>query len=170
MTWEFAYVALLIVGLVLASVTGLLRDLRSLGRRYLVVPHPDQHSPFLGLIGRRLSVGLVLGGLVGFVAGARWTSDPRTTALLAAGTGLVGILGAAVVLRRPCLDRVHGERATVVRDIPPGGYGQIRIERNGVVVVIAAQSADPVPIPAGAEVDVVECTRSVLTVRAHATA
>ena len=69
------------------------------------------------------------------------------------------------MMRRPCAVALDSERATVVRDIQPGAYGQVRIEKNGVTVLMAAQSVDAGVIPAGAEVEVVDCSRSVLTVR-----
>jgi intracellular sulfur oxidation DsrE/DsrF family protein len=53
----------------------------------------------------------------------------------------------------------------VVKDIEPGGYGQVRVERNGVAVLLAAQNADRIAIRAGSDVEVVDCTRSVITVR-----
>ncbi len=165
MTWEFCYVAVFIVGLALAAVTGLIRDLRSLARHHLVVPHPDLHRPFLALLGRRLAIGLVLFGLVGLVIAAQRHAQPRTTLLLATAAGFAGILATLLLMRRPCATALGSERATVVRDIQPGAYGQVRIEKNGVTVLMAAQSADAALIPAGAEVDVVDCSRSVLTVR-----
>lgn len=170
MTWEFSYVAAFIVGLALAAVTGLISDLRSLARHHLVVPHPDLHRPFLALLGRRLAIGLMLFGLVGLVINARRHAERSTTLLIAAGAGLAGIAAALLMLRRPCAIALDSERATVVREIQPGAYGQVKIERNGVTVVMAAQSVDAGVIPAGAEVEVVDCTRSVLTVRLHSEA
>ena len=165
MTWAFAYAAALVVGLALASVTGLIRDLRSLARHHLVVPHPDQQSAFLALLGRRLAVGLVFAGIVGLVMGARRISEPRITAMVSFGVGLVGFVVALAALRRPCPAVVYNQKATVVRDIPPGGYGQVRLQRVGGSVVMAAQNVDEAVIPAGSEVEVVDCTRSVVTIR-----
>ncbi len=167
MTWEFSYVAAFIVGLALAAVTGLISNLRSLARHHLVVPYSDLHRPFLALLGRRLAIGLVLFGLVGLVINAQRHAEPSTTLLISAAAGLAGIVAAFVMLRRPCAMALDSERATVVRDILPGAYGQVRIERSGVSVVMAAQSVDADVIPAGAEVEVVDCSRSVLTVRLH---
>ncbi len=164
MTWAFLYAAALVVGLVLAGVTGLFRDLRCLAQN-LVVPHADQHPAFLSLFGPRLAVGLASCGVVGLLVGARRPPDPEGTLLAALAAGFVGFLLAVVLLRsrRATLARV--ERATAVRDIPPGGYGQVRFERSGRVVVLAAQSVESAVIPAGSEVEVVDCTRSVVTVR-----
>ena len=74
---------------------------------------------------------------------------------------------ASPILRRPCPPDMDISRATVVRDIQPGAYGQVRLERAGMTVVLAAQSADTAPIPAGAQVEVVDCSRSVVIVRRH---
>ena len=166
MTWAFAYLVAFLVGLVLASVTGLLRDLRNLSRHHhLVVPHPDQQSAFLALLGRRLAVGLFLFGLVGLIVGGRRLSEPRITFPVALIAGVLGVVLGLAAVRRPSGDAAHAERATVVREIPPGGYGQVRLERDGGSVVLAAQNIENTVIPAGSEVEVVDCTRSVVTVR-----
>jgi hypothetical protein len=164
-TWEFCYVAVFIVGLALATVTGLISNLRSLARHDLVVPHSDLYRPSLAFLGRRLAIGLVLFGLVGLVITAQRHAETRTTLLLATAAGIAGVLAALLMMRRPCAVALDSERATVVRDIQPGAYGQVRIEKNGVMVLMAAQSVDAGVIPAGAEVEVVDCSRSVLTVR-----
>ena len=166
MTWAFIYLVALLVGLVLATVTGLLRDFRNLSRHHhLVVPHPDQYSAFLALLGRRLAIGSFLFGFVGLALGARRMSDPSITFPVALGAGLVGFVLGFAVYRRPRVRTTRSDRATVVRDIPPGGYGQVKLEREGGSVVLAAQNVDPTPIPAGSEVEVVDSTRSVVTVR-----
>jgi outer membrane lipoprotein SlyB len=41
----------------------------------------------------------------------------------------------------------------------------VKLERDGGSVVLAAQSVDHALIPAGSEVEVVDSTRSVVTVR-----
>jgi hypothetical protein len=165
-TWAFIYVVALVVGLALATVTGLLRDLRNLSRdHHLVVPHPDQHSAFLALLGRRLAIGSFLFGVVGLAMGARRVSDLRITFPVALGAGLVGFVLGLALYRRPRARITRSGRATVVREIPPGGYGQVKLEREGGSVVLAAQNVDAIPIPAGSEVEVVDSTRSVVTVR-----
>jgi len=165
-TWAFIYLVALLVGLVLATVTGLLRDLRNLSRHHhLVVPHPDQQSAFFALVGRRLAVGSFLFGFVGLALGARKLSHPSLTFPVALGAGLVGFVLGVGLYRRPRGRTIHSDTATVVRDIPPGGYGQVRLERQGGSVVLAAQNVDHTPIPAGSEVEVVDSTRSVVTVR-----
>lgn len=166
MTWAFVYVVALVVGLVLATVTGLLRDLRNLSsHHHLIVPHADQHSAFLAILGRRVAIGMFLFGVAGLAMGTRWMSEPRITLLVALGAGVVGLVLGLALLRRPSPKAARSDRATVVREIPPGGYGQVKLERDGGSVVLAAQSVDHTPIPAGSEVEVVDSTRSVVTVR-----
>ncbi len=165
MTWEFSYVAALIVGLALAAVTGLIRELRPHSRRHFVLPNQDLHAPLLALLGRRLAVGLILFGGAGFALLARRGVATGRDAVAAGAAGVLGVIAAFLFLRRPCAVALRSERATVVRDIPPGGYGQVRIRRGEVDVVMAAQSADSGVLAAGTEVEVVDCSRSVLTVR-----
>jgi hypothetical protein len=164
MTWLFMYAAVLVVGLVLAAVAGLARDLRSLAH-HVVVPQPDRHFAVLALFGRRLAAALVLSGALGLVMSARPFADPKRTLAVALAVGAVGFVLAFAFLRPPCAELGRIVKATVVRDIPPGGYGQIRLERAEGSVVFAAQSVDAGTIPAGSEVEVVDCTRSVITVR-----
>ena len=166
MTWAFGYFACFIVGLVLAAVTGMIRDLREFARHTSAVPHPNLHLTLLALFARRISPGLVLSGLVGLVLATSRGIDREATLLWACGAGVLGVVAASLLLRRhPSAGTPRGERATVVKAIQPGGYGQVRIERDGVAVLLAAQSVDRLPIPAGSEVEVVELTRSVITVR-----
>ena len=164
-TWEFSYVAALIVGLALAAVTGLIRELRPHSRRHFVLPNQDLHAPLLALLGRRLAVGLILFGGAGFALLARRGVATAGDAIAAGAAGVLGVVAAFLFLRRPCAVALRSERATVVRDIPAGGYGQVRIRRGEVDVVMAAQSVDGGVLAAGTEVEVVDCSRSVLTVR-----
>lgn len=165
MTWGFVYLAALVVGLVLAVVTGLLRDLRSLARHRLIVPYPDQNPPFIALLGRRLSPGLIVAGGVGLVMSGGRVPDPSQALLTALAAGGVCFLLAHVVLRRRHLRRPPVEHAVVVGEIAPGGYGQVRIQHGKESVVLAAQSIESGVIPAGTAVEVVEGTRSVITIR-----
>jgi hypothetical protein len=107
----------------------------------------------------------VLSGALGLVMSARPFADPKRTLAVALAVGAVGFVLAFAFLRPPCAELGRIVKATVVRDIPPGGYGQIRLERAEGSVVFAAQSVDAGTIPAGSEVEVVDCTRSVITVR-----
>jgi hypothetical protein len=164
-TWAFGYLACFIVGLVLAAVSGLIRGLQLLAHPSVVVPHSAQRLPFINLLGRRLAAGLILSGLVGLVLAVQRAVGLRAALLWAVAAGVVGVLAASVPLRHPCAQVLDSQHATVVKDIQPGGYGQVRLERNGVAVLLAAQNADRLVIPAGSDVEVVDCTRSVIIVR-----
>ncbi|MGD1146362.1 MAG: hypothetical protein ABR961_00250 [Thermoanaerobaculaceae bacterium] len=165
MTWAFGFLACFVVGLVLAVVSGLIRDLQSLARHKVVVPHSAKQLPFLNLLGRRLAGGLILSGVVGLILVAQRSIGPRVALLWAVAAGILGVVAASVPLHRPCSTAWSSEYATVVKDIQPGGYGQVKLQRNGIAVLLAAQSAEPLVIPAGSNVEVVDCTRSVITVR-----
>ncbi len=167
MTWAFLYFAVLFVGLVTAGAAGLLGRAWPFAarHRHLVVPHPELHFASLNLLFRRLALALMAFGLVGLALMA-WDRTAGGRALPAAvvAAALAG-LAAIAVLRRPCPPALSVGRATVVRDIQPGGYGQIRFEQAGRTVVMAANSVDGGVLPAGTDVEVVDCTRSVVTVR-----
>ena len=148
MTWAFVYLVALLVGLVLATVTGLLRDLRNLSRHHhLVVPHPDQQSAFLALLGRRLAVGSFLFGLVGLAIGARGVSRPGLTFPVALGAGLVGFVLGVGLYRRPRVEddarRVgHGGARHPARRLRAGPT-----PARGGSVVLAAQNIDQASDP-----------------------
>ncbi|MFI5165508.1 MAG: hypothetical protein ACHQQS_02725 [Thermoanaerobaculales bacterium] len=165
MTWAFVYIAALIVGLVLAGVTVLLRDLRPLARRHLVFPHADHHASFFAVVGPRIASALLGFALVGLVLKAQHWFDAITTAELAGGAGGAACLLSAFWPRRRCAPDLPAARAVVVREMPPGGYGQVRVDSSGGAIVMAAQSIDTQVLPEGMVVEVVDCTRSVLTVR-----
>jgi len=164
-TWAFLYLAALLVGLVLAGVTGLLRDLRAIGHRHLVLPHADHHAGPFAVLGARIACGLCAFAIVGLIAAARHWFDALTTAAVAAGAGIGVCLLSTIVLRRRCAPEIEAAHAIVAREIPPGGYGQVRFDHEGRTVVMAAQNIDSEALPVGMVVEVVDCTRSVVIVR-----
>lgn len=172
MTWTFLYLAILMVGLVLGAVTGLFRDLFFLGarHRHLVVPNAEQHFPFLSVAAERISVVLMVFGLVGLVVWRPQSADAgHAVAVASAGAAAAGA-AALLLLRRRCPPSRLGARVTVVGDIPPGGYGQVVFAQGSDKTVLAAQNLDDQVIPAGAEVVVLDCERSVVSVRRAAPA
>lgn len=165
MTWAFVYLACLIVGLVLAAVSGLLGDLRALFRNQQVAPPADFGPAFLSVLGRRLAAGMLAFGVVGLVLVARGP-EHRTSALTtAAVAGVLAALVGILLLKRRHHRRVLGGTAVVVRDIPPGGYGQIRLTDGPEGLLMAAHSNEPALIPAGSEVEVLDQESSVVLVR-----
>jgi hypothetical protein len=167
-TWPFVYLVLLVVGLVGAGVTVVLRRLPLAFLRHPVsVPKPEQHFTFASLVTRRASVGLASFGLIGLVlSDVRPLLPVETTASIALGGALAATLLAMLLLRSPCgvlLSRQS--RAEVIREVPPGGYGQVRLFQEGRAIVMAAKNVGPRPIPAGSTVEVLDCESSVLSVR-----
>ncbi len=160
------YSILFLLGLLLAGSTGLLRRLPFLSHYHnVVLPAPEHHVTAFTLLARRLSVGIALFGLVGVLLAAASSTSPRTHLAAAAASGVVGGLVAAFLLRPRCTDVEETRDAVAVRDIPPGGYGQVRFDRSGADVMMAAQNIDATAIAAGDHVEVVDCQRSVLTIR-----
>lgn len=167
MTWSFLFVAVLVVGVVLAAVIGGLRNERQVRshHRHLVLPHADHHGVFRSHVALWAAAGLSGFGLAGLLAASLLGLPPKTSLNVAAGAGAVCAAVAVLLIRPHCPPARHGERATAIREMLPGAYGQIRVEQADHHVIMAAQSADDRPIPAGAEVEVLDCDRSVVRVR-----
>jgi membrane protein implicated in regulation of membrane protease activity len=163
-TWAFLYVATLLVGLALAAVTGLLRDVAGLARNSAVVaPQQNTHAVVLSRLLRCVAAASVAFGMVGLALTALRPLHRRAALNSALGAAVLAV-ACGVLLQRRRHARMRQEGlATVVREIPAGGYGQIRIE--GSPTVLAAQGADREAIPIGATVEVVDSERSVVTVR-----
>ncbi len=166
MTWIFTYSILFLLGLLLAGSTGLLRRLPFFSHHHnVVLPAPEHHVTAFNALARRVSVGLALFGLVGVLLAAMSDTEPRTHLAAAAVAGVAGALLAALFMRQRCADVEETRDAVAVRDIPPGGYGQVRFDRSGANVMMAAQNVDTEAIAAGDHVAVVDCQRSVLAIR-----
>jgi len=166
-TWPFLFVVVLVVGVVLTAVIGWLRNDRHVRsqHRHLVLPNADHHGAFRSHLALRAAVGLSGFGLAGLLATSLLGLPPGTSLTVAAAVGVVCAAVAIVLIRPYCPPARRGERATATREMLPGAYGQVRIEHGEQHVILAAQSADDRPIPAGAEVEVFDCDRSVVRVR-----
>jgi len=166
-TWSFLFVAVLVVGAVLAAVIGGLRNERQVRshHRHLVLPHADHHGVFRSHVALWAAVGLSGFGLAGLLAASLLGLPPGTSLTVATAVGAICAAAAIVLVRPYCPPARRGERATAIREMLPGAYGQIRVEHGEHHVILAAQSADDRPIPAGAEVEVLDCDRSVVRVR-----
>jgi hypothetical protein len=166
MTWAFAFLVCLVLGLVLSGISGLLAGLPFPAlHRHLVVPEPEHRTSSFNTLARRVGVGLAVFGAMGLVLSAWVDFTLRTTLAAALAAAGAATLVVALLLRRRCAVAAAAEYATVVREIPPGGYGQVRFQQGESVVVMAARSDDPASIPTGSAVEVVDCLRSVVTVR-----
>jgi len=168
MTWAFLFMAVFLVGMILAAVTGLLGDLRSLARsRHMVAP---PHLATVSGIARCLSVGLTAFGLFGLLSTFhhRGGIDPVHTLGVAVAAGILGLAIAIVaraVLARCAKPRAGFETATVVREIPAQGFGQIQIPGSCGVMTLAARAEDGAAIASGTQVEIVDSQRSVIVVR-----
>jgi membrane protein implicated in regulation of membrane protease activity len=171
-TWVFLFVAALLVGLALATVTGLLHDVTALIRHNpMVSPRHNAARTLPTRVLRCLAAWLGVAGAVGLVHQALRPFNHRAPLYTSAIAGTVAALLLLIVLgerehRRRTVSEVASKRrsrATVIRPIPAGGYGQIRLDRAGIIM--AAQAEDGRPIPVGTTVEVLDTERSVVRVR-----
>lgn len=167
MTWPFLFLVALVVGVVLTAVIGWLRNDRHVRsqHRHLVLPNADHHGAFRNHLALRVAVGFSGFGLAGLLAASLLGLPPGTSLTVAAAVGTLCAAAALVLIRPPAAPGRPGGRATAVREMLPGAYGQIRVEHGQHHVIMAAQNADERPIPAGAEVEVLDCDRSVVRIR-----
>lgn len=162
-TWGFLYLAILLVGLILVAIFGVLETLHV--STPLALPRAELARHRRQVHIARLGAGAAAFGGAGLVLVTWWRTTPSAAFLTALAASLVCWLVCRWVFRLPCPPSVLQQKATVLRDIPPGGYGQVRLEGGGASTVLAAQSESDEPIPAGTEVEVVDCQRSVVVVR-----
>jgi hypothetical protein len=161
-TWSFVFLAILLLGVIMAATSGLLRRF-AVGqvRHQVTVPAPEHHSAMRNLAMQRTSIVVAAFGLAGLV-GPR--GDATARAVIAVLAALVAALAVIVALRPPCPPRPPS-RARVVRAIAARGYGQIEIDEGPRRLVLAARTVDGSEIPIGREVEVLDCESSVVTVR-----
>jgi hypothetical protein len=171
MTIEFLYLAFLLLGAILAMVTGLIRRMTHPSELCdgVVVPSHEHwafsSTPLADLVILFITffgmVGLVLHGFTRMALGLE--------VALAVGAGLV----ASVVLRRLLCswpgptaqvpeDTIEGAR--VVRAIPPGGFGQVEMQVGERTVKMAARSFAAVPLEEGTTVEITDNRESVVVV------
>lgn len=162
MTWGFFFLATFLVGLILAAIFGILE---SLPRGHVAVPRAELVRHRRQVHVARLGVGLAAFGGAGLILVSWGRYSWQGVIISALAVGLFCWLGCRWLLRLPCAPSVLQQKATVVREIPPGGYGQVRLQAGDSAMVLAAQSEEEEAIPAGSEVEVVDCQRSVVVVR-----
>ena len=161
-TWSFLFLASLLLGLVMAATSGLLR--RITGHRLfhqITVPDQEHRSVLISVIARRCSLPLAAFGTAGLLL---WRAEPparlTTATVVALAAGAIAVL----VMRRH-RERPLASRAVVIRAIPANGFGQVGIAQGRRTLVLAARSEDGHPIPVGCAIEMVDCESSVLTVR-----
>jgi hypothetical protein len=170
-TWGFFYLVVLLGGFTLAIVTGLVRRLlhpTELCDDEVVAPSHDhwysQHTPFSDLAVSFTA----LFGLTTFVVHGVAALDPVHEVAIGAAAGLVG-----VVVIRAWMGRIrdpihqveeHPDNATVVREIPPNGFGQVEVIVHGSRLKLAAKSSTGAPISPGTVVEILDRQESVVVV------
>jgi hypothetical protein len=168
-TWGFFYLLVLLGGLTLALVTGMVRRLLHPVELCDNVVHPShehwssQHTPKSDLV---ISF-LTLFGLTTFAVHGLTSLDPPREIAIGVGGGLVGVVLTRLWLRH-IADPIHQVeehpgRATVVREIPANGFGQVEISVSGNPLKLAAKSSGD-PIPEGAVVEILDRQESVVVV------
>jgi hypothetical protein len=168
-TLAFAFLILFLAGATVALVTGLVRRALRVGSepgRTAAAAHHHwqvEATPLTDLVVSFITVfGLVAYLVHGFA---------RLKPLAEVGIGVAGAIVGAFALRAwmcrgvGCHQAPSGETATVVRDIPAQGYGQVEMEADGNRVTLAARSEVSTVIPAGSQVRLVDRQESVVVVR-----
>jgi hypothetical protein len=121
-TWAFVYLVGIIIGLVLAGSTGLLRTLPFMAsHRHLVVPLPEQHFSHLNVLGRRIGLMLLVFGAVGLALQGWNRLETRHNLVIAVLAALGAAALAFVLVRRRCATARSSDVAVAIKDIPPGG-------------------------------------------------
>jgi membrane protein implicated in regulation of membrane protease activity len=169
-TLGFAYLLIFLGGFTLALVTGFARRLLHPTELcdHVVVP---SHEHLRGLrypAADVLASFLTVFGLSCLIIHGTTALAPVHEIAIGLVTGVIGIFFLRFWLRRVCdpTERVQAtpSQVRVVRDIPAQGYGQIEMVVDGGALKLAARSQDLEPIPAGALVDILERSESVVVV------
>ena len=170
MTLGFADLLIFLGGFTLARVTGFARRLLHPTELcdHVVVP---SHEHLWGLrfpAADVLSAFATLFGLTCLVVHGVSSLAPRHEVVIGLVAGLIGIFALRFWLRRVCDPteqlRLEASAVRVVRDIPPEGYGQVEMTIDGAQLKMAARSQDAEPIPAGALVEILDRSESVVVV------
>ena len=174
MTVGFAYLLIFLGGFTLALVTGFARRLLHPTQLcdHVVLPSHEHLWGLRSPAADVLASFLTLFGLTSLVVHGVKSLAPGHEIAIGAVAGLLGIVVLKSWLRRVCdpaeqLDPGTAE-VTVVRDIPANGYGQIEVLLGGAPLKLAARSQDLEPIPAGAVVEILDRSESVVVVKRRA--
>ena len=171
-TFGFLYLLIFLGGFTLALVTGLVRRLLHPTELcdHVVAPSHEHwqshHTPRTDMVVSFIT----LFGLTTFLVHGFTTFGLARELIAGGAAGLLGVLLLRVWFRHICdpsrTPVSEGESATVVRDIPPHGYGQVELEISGEARIrLAARSEADRSIPAGTVVEVLDRQESVVIVR-----
>jgi hypothetical protein len=169
-TFGFIYLLIFLGGFTLALVTGLLRrllDPAELSENVTAPSHEhwlSHHSPISDFA---VSFATLF-GLATFVVHGVASLGP----VHEIGIGLVAGMAGLVIIKL-CLGRIHDpihsvedhpDNATVVKEIPANGFGQVQIVVAGTLLKLAARSGSGKSIPPGTVVEIMDRQESVVTV------
>ncbi len=170
MTWAFAYLCVFLLGFTLALVTGLARRVihPSVLCDGVVVPSHEHWAAF-----RTPKTDLVVSfitvfGVTTFLLHGFGAFDPHHEIAVGLVAGLAGTFFVRVWLCHATdptsVVSCEGASATVVRDIPANGYGQVEVSVGSCRVKLAARSTNSAAIPHGTPVTVLDRQESVVVV------
>ena len=169
-TLSFIYLLIFLGGVTLVVVTGLLRRLlhpADLGD-HVINPSPEHwlihHSPITDLA---ISFATVF-GLATFVLHGVAPLDVSHEIAIGVAAGAVGVVVLKLLLGR-MVDPIHtveahSGKATVTKEIPAAGFGQVEISVSEGTLKMAAKSGTGEPIPTGTVVEVLDRQESVIVV------
>ena len=171
MTIGFLYLVILLLGAILAMVTGLIRRITHPSELCdgVVVPSHEHWVAATTPLTDLLVLFITFFGVVGLLLYGFTTLELTTQLIVSGGAGLL----AAVVLRQllcakpgpsPELESSEPDDATVVRTIPPGGFGQVQMTIGERTVKLAARSTSQETIEVGQRVEVTDTRDSVVLV------
>jgi len=169
-TFSFIYLLIFLGGFTLLLVTGLLRrllDPAELADHITAPTHEhwlSHHSPKSDLA---ISFATLF-GLATFVVHGVASLSPVHEIGIGLAAGVSGL-----VIIKLCLGRIHDpihnvedhpDDATVVKEIPANGFGQVQITVAGSPLKLAARSGSGRPIPPGTVVEILDRQESVVVV------
>ncbi len=170
MTLGFIYLILFLGGFLLALVTGLVRRLLHPTALFgdVVAPSHEHWRAHRAPLTDLLVSFVTVFGLVTLVVHGLATLGPLREVAIGVGAGLLGALALRAALGRgrgPDRGENDGPtHATVVREIPVLGFGQIEVPVSGRTVRLAARGESAAPIPVGATVRILDRRESVVVV------
>jgi membrane protein implicated in regulation of membrane protease activity len=172
-TVGFLYLILFLGGVTVALVTGLVRRALQPERFGCWVAPAHHHWKLEASPKLDFAVALTTCfGLVAFLVHGLAALDMSHEVGMGALGGLAGASALCLLMRRrsehPGYPAEQAATATVVREIPAGGYGQVQVLVEGARVTLAARSEAAAPIAVGSEVEVVDRRESVVVVRPRA--
>ena len=170
MTWGFVYLLVFLGGLTLAIVSGLARRVLHPSELCSEVTAPShehwysQHRPQSDIV---ISFATLF-GLATLVIHGVTAFDPSREILIGAAAGLLGTVLITSWMGRVCdpMRQIEGhpDHATVTRQIPANGFGQVEIAVDGERLKLAAKSSTGSAIQPGTEVEILDRQESVVIV------